>query len=152
MFMGISYAKFIDQSLTFFIRQCMVHLCTWCEGIYLDAEECGWWRRQGTLCMCVGGGGLIIMPLCICTVSWKCEVYCMHLNWFYVPIFLCRIPWCDCCLSVNYIGVCVCVCNYSLMLHNAQTINKFPCMILAWTTNNLIFKKKKSPIFSCTWS
>ena len=32
------------------------------------------------VCVWGGGGGLIIMPLCICTVSWKCEVYCMHLK------------------------------------------------------------------------
>ena len=41
-------------------------------------------------------------------------------------------------------GVCVCVCvcvNYSLMLHDVQTRDKFSCMILAWTINNLILEQ-----------
>ena len=33
------------------------------------------------------------------------------------------------------VSVCVCV-TYRLMLHNAQTRDKFPCMILAWTADN----------------
>ena len=59
---------------------------------------------------------------------------------------------CDYCLSVNYVvrvcvrvcvcacaRVCVCVCvNYSLVFHNVQVRDKFPCIILAWTLNSLI--------------
>ena len=35
------------------------------------------------------------------------------------------------------VRACVCV-NYSLMLHNVQTRDKFPCMILVWTIINRI--------------
>ena len=40
------------------------------------------------------------------------------------------------CITVS-VRLCECV-NYSLMLHNVQTRDKFPCMILASTINRLI--------------
>ena len=39
--------------------------------------------------MCVlGGGGVNVMQLCICTVFQKCEVYCMHLMSFLYCLYL----------------------------------------------------------------
>ena len=128
----------------------MVHSRTWCKGTFEcvcvwggGGGEVGW-----TLCMCVGGGGGggVSMQQCICTVSWKWEVYSMHLmsllNCLHVTVILSQIPWCDCCLSANYVSAFVCACmhvNYSLMLHMYRK-DKFPCLILAWIINNLIVK------------
>ena len=38
----------------------------------------------------------------------------------------------------------------SLTLHNVQTRNEFPCMILAWTVNNLILCV--APTFASEWN
>ena len=52
---------------------------------------------------------------------------------------------------VRKLRVCVCVCvcvNYSLSLYNVQTRDTFPCIILAWTINDLIFGNM---IYSCPY-
>ena len=55
-----------------------------------------------------------------------------------------------CACACMCMHVCVCVCmNYSLMLHNEQTRDTFPCMILAWIT--VVSLKRKSGWCPFAW-
>ena len=63
--------------------------------------------------------------VCVCACVYVCVCVCVFVC---VCMFVCVCVW-----------VCTRSCvNYSSMLHNVQTRDKFPCTILAWTINNPI--------------